>query len=132
MDAYHEDGLYEQRGAKVGAEPVVDFKDAGDEHDEGDVEGEAGGAACAVHRVDLVAIAGYRAGCYEDGRYVLYYCADEEHDCVAVRRGGRSGVRGRRTTRYCSERLWRVSESLPLFVSYPHFLYGCLSFPPSF
>ena len=43
-------------------EPVVYFEDAGDEHDERDVEGESGGGAGAVHRVDLVAIAGYGAG----------------------------------------------------------------------
>lgn len=45
----HEDGLDEQRGAEVCAEPVVYFEDAGDEHDEGDVEREAGGAAGPVH-----------------------------------------------------------------------------------
>ena len=39
------------------AEPVVYFEDAGEQHDQRDVEGEAGGRACAVHRVDLVAIA---------------------------------------------------------------------------
>jgi hypothetical protein len=43
----------------VGAEPVEDFEDGGDEHYERDVEGEASGGARAVHRVDLVAIAGY-------------------------------------------------------------------------
>lgn len=42
------------------AEPVVYFEDAGEQHDQRDVQGEAGGRARAVHRVDLVAIAGYR------------------------------------------------------------------------
>lgn len=46
------------------AEPVVYFEDAGDEHDERNIEGEAGRAARAVHRVDLVAITGDGAGCY--------------------------------------------------------------------
>jgi hypothetical protein len=96
MNAYHEQGLDEQRGAEVGAEPVVDFQDAGDEHDERNVKGEAGGAAGSVHAVDLVAIAGYRtrrdtgggvlersrlrrcAG-VQDGCNVLDNGADEEH-----------------------------------------------------
>lgn len=64
MNDNHEQGLDEQRGAEVGTEPVVDFEYAGDEHDERDVEGEACRAARAVHAVDLVAIAGYRACCY--------------------------------------------------------------------
>jgi hypothetical protein len=67
MDAYHEESLDEQRGAEVGAEPVVDFQDAGDEHDERDVEGEAGRAAGSVHAVDLVAIAGDWTCCYAAG-----------------------------------------------------------------
>jgi hypothetical protein len=92
----HEEGLDEQRGAEVGAEPVEDFEDRGDEHDERDVEGEAGGRPRAVHAVDLVAIAGYGAGgdagigvsvgggfvwCegVQDGRDVRHNGADEEH-----------------------------------------------------
>ena len=42
VDDNHEQGLDEQRGAEVGAEPVVHFEDAGDEHDERDIEREAG------------------------------------------------------------------------------------------
>ena len=45
VDEDHEKGLDEQRSAKVCAEPVVDFEDAGDKHDERYVEREAGGAA---------------------------------------------------------------------------------------
>ena len=62
MNDDHEQGLDEQRGAEVGAEPVVYFEDTGDEHNERDVEGEAGRAAGAVHAVDLVAIASDWAG----------------------------------------------------------------------
>lgn len=100
MDDDHEQGLDEQRSAKVGAEPVVHFKDAGDEHDERNIEGEAGRAAGAVHAVDLVAIAGdwagrdavnalvywrqmwirrARWGSVQDGCNVLHNGADEEH-----------------------------------------------------
>jgi len=96
VDAYHEQGLDKQRGAEVGAEPVVDLQDAGDEHDERNVEGEAGGAAGSVHAVDLVAIAGdgtrrdagcwlleterlRRCGVVQDGCDVLHNGADEEH-----------------------------------------------------
>ena len=58
MDDDHEEGLDEQRGAEAGAEPVEDLEDAGDEHNQGDIEGEAGRAAGAVDAVDLVGIAG--------------------------------------------------------------------------
>ena len=34
----HEEGLDEQRSAEVRAEPVEDFEDGGNEHDERDVE----------------------------------------------------------------------------------------------
>lgn len=63
MDEDHEEGLDEQRGRVLGAEPVVNLEDAGDQHNQGDIEREAGGAARAVHGVDLVAIAGDGAGC---------------------------------------------------------------------
>lgn len=96
VDADHEQCLDQQRGAEVGAEPVVDFQDAGDEHDERNVEGEAGGAAGSVHAVDLVAIAGNRTrrdtacclleterlkgcGVVQDGCDVPHNGADEEH-----------------------------------------------------
>lgn len=59
VDDDHEEGLHEQAGAEVRAEPVEDFEHGGDEHDERNVEREAGGRARAVHRVDLVAIRGY-------------------------------------------------------------------------
>ena len=62
MNENHEECLDEKRGAEAGAEPVEYFEDAGDEHDEGDVEREAGGAARAVDAVDLVGIAGDGAG----------------------------------------------------------------------
>ena len=58
MYGNHEDSLDEQRVAKVCAKPIEDFENACNEHDERDIEGEAGGAARAVHRVDLIAIAG--------------------------------------------------------------------------
>lgn len=81
----------------MGAEPVVDFQDASDEHDERDVEGEAGRAAGPMHAVDLVAIAGDwtrrdaassvldrrgLTGCggVQNGCDVLHNSADEEHD----------------------------------------------------
>lgn len=56
------------------AEPVVHFENTGNEHDERDVEREAGGRARAVHRVDLVAITGDGAGCDAGGGLVCGMC----------------------------------------------------------
>lgn len=111
----HEQGLDEQRGAKVRAEPVEHLEDAGDEHDERNVEREAGAAARAVHRVDLVAIAGDGAGGDaggglattrvqwarrvegggQNGRNVLHHDADEAAHGVQVQRGRKRAERRR-------------------------------------
>ena len=59
MHDYHDEGLDQQCGVVAGAGPVEDFEDGGCEHDEGDVEGEAGGGAGAVDGEDLVRVRGY-------------------------------------------------------------------------
>ena len=114
MDNNHEQRLDEERGAEVGAEPVEDLEDAGDQHDEGDVEREAGRAARPVHRVDLVAIAGdgargdavacvsarvaqvaRRRRSIQNGRNVLHHGAQEvAHGVTWVTACRRCGARG--------------------------------------
>ncbi len=49
MDHDHEEGLDEQRSTKMGAEPVVNFEDAGSQHDERNVKGKTSGTPGAVH-----------------------------------------------------------------------------------
>ena len=56
MDGDHDAGLEEEREVVAGAGPVEDFEDGGCEHDEGDVEGEAGRGVGAVDGEDLVGV----------------------------------------------------------------------------
>jgi len=56
---YHDEGLDQQCGVIAGAGPVEDFEDGGCEHDEWDVEREAGRGAGAVDGEDLVRVGGY-------------------------------------------------------------------------
>lgn len=55
----HDEGLNEQCGIVASTGPVEDFEYGGCEHDEGDVEREAGGGAGAVDGEDLVRVGGY-------------------------------------------------------------------------
>lgn len=56
LHSYHDNGLYEESRVIMGAWPVEDFKDGGCEHEEGDVEGEAGGCARTVDGEDLIGV----------------------------------------------------------------------------
>lgn len=67
----HDDGLDEEGGVEVRAEPVEAFQDGGEEHYERDVEGEARRGACTVDGVDLVRVGG-------DG------CGNEAGACVNI------------------------------------------------
>ena len=92
MHHNHDPGLDQQRGIVSSPGPVEDFEQGGCEHDERDVEGEAGGGAGPVDGEDLVGI-----GC--QGR-------DDEaggEEVLALGRGRRGRGRGR--TRL--ERWWR-------------------------
>lgn len=60
MYSDHDRGLQQEREVVAGTEPVEEFEDGSGEHYERDVEGEAGGGAGAVDRVDLVGVGGYR------------------------------------------------------------------------
>lgn len=59
LHGHHDDRLDQQAEIVAGAGPVEDLEDGGGEHDEGDVEGEAGGGAGAVDGEDLVGVGGY-------------------------------------------------------------------------
>jgi len=56
---HHDDRLDQQASIVAGAGPVEDLEDGGCEHDEGNVEGEAGRGAGAVDGEDLVGVGGY-------------------------------------------------------------------------
>lgn len=56
LHSNHYARLDKQRRVKAGAEPVEDFEKGCDEHDEWDVEGEAGGGFGAVDAIDLVGV----------------------------------------------------------------------------
>ena len=56
----HEARLGQQRGAVTRAGPVEDLEEGGRQHNEGDVEREAGGGARAVDGEDLVRVGGER------------------------------------------------------------------------
>lgn len=60
----HEEGLDQQCGVVVGAEPVEDFQDGCHEHNERDIEGEAIAGLGAVDRQYLVRVGG-DGGCYK-------------------------------------------------------------------
>ena len=57
---HHDNGLHQQRDIVPGAGPVEDLENGGREHDEGDIEGEAGGGAGAVDGEDLIGVGYYR------------------------------------------------------------------------
>jgi hypothetical protein len=86
MDDDHEQCLHEQGRAEVRAEPIVYFEYTGDEHNERDIEGETGGGARAVHRVDLVAIAGYWRCCDAGNSKLVCNYQDGDHIDVQYRR----------------------------------------------
>ena len=58
LHAEHDDGLGQQREVVARAGPVEDLEDGGRQHDERDVEREAGGGARAVDGEDLVRVGG--------------------------------------------------------------------------
>jgi len=58
LDCDHERGLNQERQIVACSDPVEYLEDRGDQHDERDIEREAGGGAGTMDGVDLVSIAG--------------------------------------------------------------------------
>ena len=56
LHGHHDQGLNEKSSVVAGAGPVEDLENRGEEHDQGDVEGEAGGGARAVDGEDLIGV----------------------------------------------------------------------------